>query len=584
MSDHSKQSQIMTSGKESIEAKLRRCLNEGNIIALNDAHEFFLKIKKDLSHNDLIPLKLTIAANWSLQFLVKGLEVALFSHGINATIQEVPFGQWEPWLLSTDSPVFSFKPDIILILLTEREFLSRPFEAFIELESRIVKVVSTLQRLSNAKVVCSILSNSMEDLDQFSVSTEIKKQVIDNIINRTSNIAKWLSLSSFLCSVGYNDRADRYWVYSKIPFHPDLTGKLALFLGEHLSGLCRSNIKLVITDLDGTLWGGVLGEDGKAGIELDSMGSGFGYLRLQRYLLDLKKRGVLLAICSKNERKDIENVFKSRREMILSINDFVAVETSWEPKSKSVRKILEKLNLSSKQVMFLDDSPFEREEVCRVWPDLIVPSLENDPSLYVENVIMCGSGYVCPTTKEDMKRAQYIQDDEKRRQLKVRISDMGTFIESLGLVVENYQMDNSQLDRAEQLVSRTNQFNLNCKRYSRSNISDLMIHKENYAYIFKATDKFGEYGFIGLLLAIPTAIDEYEIDIFCLSCRAIGRRIERYMIEHLTSWLKQRDITKLKAIYVPCPKNSLIPDVMKSLGFNIAKESPDNSRIYELVF
>ena len=323
--------------------------------------------------------------------------------------------------------------------------------------------------------------------------------------------------------------------------------------------------KLLILDLDDTLWGGIVGEVGWKKLRIgghDYIGEAF--QDFQSRVKSLKNNGILLAIASKNEESNAIEAINKHPEMNLTIDDFVAYKINWDDKAKNIAEMVKELNLGLQSVVFLDDSPFERERVREMLPEVYVPDLPKDPTEYSNflSKLRCfDSAYV---TEEDKKRSELYKSEFKRKKLKQNNKSLSKWIETLGLEIIIENINNKNSPRALQLLNKTNQMNLSTRRMTENEFQKWIGRKTNYLWTVRAKDKFGDYGIIGILSISISEKDAYLVD-FVLSCRVVGRFIEETIIQFLKDFCHKKNIKKINGTYIKTQKNTLCYQFLQKL-------------------
>jgi FkbH-like protein len=349
---------------------------------------------------------------------------------------------------------------------------------------------------------------------------------------------------------------------AKVEYSRDLLVRAATEIKAVLRAARGQARKLIICDLDQTLWGGIIGDDGLDQIVLGGHdGIGESYADLQRELRTLKNRGILLAICSKNDRRSALEALERHPAMVLRPNDFAALRISWDDKAAGVGEILRELNLPASAAVFLDDSPSERSRVTQVFPQMLAPELPGDVSQWPALVASLDCFETLSLTAEDATRTEMYQIEAQRQAaLEAAGGAKGSlegWLASLELRVTVRRLERSNLPRAAQLLNKTNQFNMATRRMSESQLWDWCAAPERIALIFEVADRFGEAGVTGLLTA-TIAGAEARLDDFVMSCRVMGKGVEQAMLAALAAMLAQRGVGVLRATAIPTEKNGPI--------------------------
>ena len=347
----------------------------------------------------------------------------------------------------------------------------------------------------------------------------------------------------------------------------------------HVRAVLGLTRKVLVTDLDNTLWKGIIGEDGLTGIKIGP-GSPHGeaHARLQQYLLDLKARGILLAVASKNNYEDACLPFQKHEQTLLRMEDFAAFEANWNDKASSIREIARKLSLGLDSLVFLDDNPLEREWVRSQLPEVAVVELGASVFHYVEDLDRCQYFFAISLSSEDRARAEQYRSEAVRKHLQATSQSLDEFLSQLQLRASQAAVDSSNLARVTQLVNKTNQFNLTTRRYTEAQVQQLASDAQGWAGAFHLADKMGDYGLIGVIFCRLCEADQWEVDTWLMSCRVLGRQMEKFMFDRLTEAAQKQGIAGLVGVYRPTQKNGLVKDHYDKLGFEKLSEAPDETR------
>ena len=332
--------------------------------------------------------------------------------------------------------------------------------------------------------------------------------------------------------------------------------------------------KVLVLDLDNTLWGGILGDDGHNNIKIDNeTPEGKIFFDFQKTILNLKKRGVLLAICSKNFEKNVKAAFKNNTNFVLKYNDFVSVKANWNNKAENIKNISEELGLGLDSFVFFDDNPVERELVRSFLPSVTIPELPNEPSYY-RNILLNNFYFdLVSLSKEDVSRSKSYITNIKREKLKEKFTDFNEYLKSLKMVCEYSVFQKSDHDRVVQLFLRSNQFNFTTIRYSLKDINNIRKDKNRVTFQFSFRDKFSNYGIVSLIVGTITK-ESLFIDNWVMSCRVLNRTLEIFIINSVIKYAKMKNIKKIVGTYMPTKKNSLVEKLYMNLGFSKKNNSP----------
>lgn len=359
----------------------------------------------------------------------------------------------------------------------------------------------------------------------------------------------------------------RYWFHARQPVSFQCLVPYVVNTARIVGALFGSTAKCLVLDLDNTLWGGVVGDDGLEGIAIgegDAVGEAFKVF--QEYVLRLKQRGVLLAVCSKNEEANALAPFLKHPEMILKREDFVSFKANWKPKPDNLLEIASELNIGINALVFVDDNPAEREHVRQRLPEVKVVELSNDPADYPRLLDEAGWFESTALSAEDHQRTQQYKENTQREKLRESATDYASYLASLAQKAVIRPFEDLHLDRITQLINKSNQFNLTTLRLSRSQCEDLMRDSEVLTAYVRATDRFGDNGLISVFFARHER-DELHIEEWLMSCRVLKRGVENLLCNYVVEKARARGVASLYGVYRPTPKNGLVREHYKALGF-----------------
>ena len=383
---------------------------------------------------------------------------------------------------------------------------------------------------------------------------------------------------------GYEALYDnRLWYIGQIRFGSRGFQLLSKLYSSYMRAYLGKSKKVLIMDLDNTLWGGIIGEDGLEGIKLGEDGIGRAYHDFQRLIKSLKQKGTLLAICSKNNLADVNEAFENHKFMELKTHDFVALKINWKSKEENIKELSTNLNLGLDSFVFIDDNPVERQLVKTRLPHVTVPDFPDDPANLWQWFIDLSFKYfnTMTITAEDRLRTEIYQADTKRKELENSTATLEDFYKSLEMKAIIKIDSRSDIKRIAQLTQRTNQFNLTTKRYTENDMLECIDNEDWIVMSLELNDRFDSNGIIGILV-VKIEGRNAHIDTFLLSCRVIGRTVEDTFLFYLTEILKSKSIKKVIGEYVPAQKNDLVKDLYQKWGFEPLKNGKDNSNFWAL--
>ncbi len=516
--------------------------------------------------------QVSIGGNCNVRFLEPGLRVAFGREGLAATIHECGY---DSWIADCYQP--QTKTDAWVIWLSSSGLSNGGItRGQMDISAIHDALSAALARGERVVVILpETIDVALDGFSQFAAWNRDLRRVAEEafpdgvLLIDPDRIA--------LAGESHNWFAPSYWSLAKLPLHPDAATLLAQKAAELVLRSRRPIVKAVIVDLDNTLWGGVIGEDGIEGIRLDPASDGRPYLQLQQILKDISEQGVPLAVVSKNNPADAQAPFEQCDEMILRRDDFAAFHAGWGNKFEAIQTIVENLGIGMDTVCFIDDSPHERDEARAFLPELIVPELPENPESRPAALVTSGLFLKPTVSSEDLARVGFYKDNAKRQQHSEKFTDWNSYLASLEMRVEAQVVSAANLQRVTSLVQKTNQFNLTNRRHDSAQIKALASDPNWFTYCYTLSDRFGAAGIIGVMLAHADK-GEVEIDTWLLSCRVINRQAELAMFDHLLQWMTKRDITRLSATYVPTPQNVLIENLLSDLSLKLADSDGDGMR------
>jgi FkbH-like protein len=366
------------------------------------------------------------------------------------------------------------------------------------------------------------------------------------------------------------------WNYGRIRFNKFANNLISEKIINTINSVDNKSKKCLVLDLDNTLWGGVVGEDGIDGISLSTDGIGEAFYEFQRKIKNLKKKGIILAICSKNNMNDAKDVFLNHQFSLLKWNDFIVKKINWEPKNINIKEIAQELNIGEDSLVFIDDNPTERE-VVRKYTESIVPEFPDSVSDLSEFIDDIDLKYFSKfnITDEDRKKTLQYKDNIKRKKLENSSYDFDRFIKDLDLQLTISYNNKKDITRISQLTQKTNQFNFTTQRYSELDIKKFVLSEEYHVSVGSVKDKFGDYGKVVACIIYRNPEGFFMIDTFLMSCRVVGKQIENYFFNELLNHIPKTKI--IYGRYIATKKNILVKDKYLDLGFKLCENVKNNS-------
>jgi FkbH-like protein len=336
-------------------------------------------------------------------------------------------------------------------------------------------------------------------------------------------------------------------------------------------------------DLDNTLWGGVLGDDGIEGIKVaqgDAVGEA--HLAVQRLALDLRARGIVLAVCSKNTDEIARAPFEKHPDMLLKLEHIAVFQANWNDKATNIQAIAEELSLGLDSIVFLDDNPVERGLVRQLLPQVAVPELPEDPANYARTLAAGGYFEAVIFAEEDLKRAGFYQDNAKRVSLQKQVGGVDSYLASLDMTITFQPFDATGRARIVQLINKSNQYNLTTRRYTEPEVTEAENDPAVFTLQVRLADIFGDNGMISVIICRSAGSDVWDIDTWLMSCRVLGRKVENMVLREILEKARAAGVRKLTGTYRPTTRNKLVVDHYAKLGFTKTSEADDGLTRWEL--
>lgn len=550
-------------------------------------------------------VRMAFAGNIVFDSLAEFVEAHLVCHGMTASTYVAPFGQPTQQLLDSESELHGFKPNFIMLHFEAEAFLAaRPPDAAGEepgmsrevLDNVLAAIVATVRTaLASTDAIVLItnfagpdcydlgIADTRADFGEQELYSELNMSLAREFRNETRvQILDLCRLTAYYGRIRARDR--RLYYLAKIPWHESFLPVLADEIARHVGAALGHIRKCLVVDLDNTLWGGVLGEEGPGGIRV---GSGDpvaeAHLDLQRRILALRRRGILLAVCSKNNPEEVTEVFRTRSDMPLHREDFVSMQIGWDAKHLGLQRIASELNIGTDSLVLLDDSPAEIELVRQFLPEVecvLVPADPADRPRCLDRVH--GLDRIA-ITKEDLAKTRQYQDNATRDSARREFPNLHQYLQTLRTRVAIEAVSGSTLQRAHQLFAKTNQFNVTTRRYSVGELESSMEDSGSRLLIARAEDRFGDLGWIGAVIVRDVEGPRARIENFVLSCRAMGREIETALLNHVKHLcFDALGCASLAAEYCPTARNLPVSELYEQQGFCLIEQGADGRKRYVL--
>lgn len=551
-------------------------------------------------HELFAACRLFVMRSFTVESALPLLRAQAFCGGIDVTAQVGEFNTYVQEILDPSSALYAFKPDAAILAVQTRDVAPDLWSRFPDLSEEDVRGVieevaasfegwiGSFRANSPAHLIVHLLevpepSQGVLDAQQELGQVEAVRRINDRIraACRAQRNVYALDIGDTVARRGREQWHDeRMWVTARMPIAAKELLHLARQWARFLHPITGRVCKALVCDLDHTLWGGVIGEDGMTGIRLGAEHPGSAFQALQRAILDLAQRGVILAVCSKNNEADAMEALSSHPGMLLKPEHFAALRINWQDKATNLREIARELNIGVDSLAFIDDNPVERSWVREQLPEVTVIDLPTDPSGYARALRDALVFERLTLTAEDKERGRQYAENRVRNELQQQAGSMEEFYASLKQEVEIAPVTPMTLARVAQLTNKTNQFNLTTRRYTEQQVQDLSASAEARVYSIKVKDRFGDNGLVGVAIA-RYAGTTCEIDSFLLSCRVIGRTVETSFLAVIVEEARRRGCTLLRGWFLPTKKNAPAKDFLASQGFTKVREESDGSQTWE---
>lgn len=549
-------------------------------------------------HLALTPCRLAILRSFTVEPLVPLLRVRAFAGGLDVDVHVGDFDNYAQQLLDGGSELYRFRPDVVILAIETRAVLPGIWEDFtgldgaqaLEAANEFLASLFDWVRVFRSQSEARLLLHTLEmpafaSAGILDAQTSGGQALVIEELNR--GLRKLAAESAGVYVVDYDAllarhgrerwHDERKWLTMRMPIAADCLPALAEEWLRFLHPLMGRIAKVLVTDLDNTLWGGVLGEDGAAGLQLGREYPGAAYLALQRTLIDFYRRGIVLAIASKNNEAEALAAIETHPAMLLGKRHFAAWQIHWKSKVESLQRIAAELNVGLDSLVFLDDNPAEREAVRLALPEVTVLDLPADPMQYATVVRRCPLFERLAQSAEDRARGEYYQQQKERRAAQNGHASLEDFYCSLAQKVEIRRVSTAaELARVAQLIGKTNQFNLTTRRHSALEVAAYAAAAEWDVYSTEVSDRFGDNGIVGVAMVRRGERAGQlvaEIDTFLLSCRVIGRTVEDAMLHFLSEDCRRQGVEQLVGWFVPTAKNKPAETFYARHGFQALEQT-----------
>jgi FkbH-like protein len=502
-------------------------------------------------------LSIFTLANFNLQ----NFNAALKKEIRGAEISSVDYEQMFPFLMKTDTG--EKKKGVCICWLSMGDVIQASAMKM-GLSELLLKLDQSFQY--SIVILPAVASPALNMFQGSHLRTELYQLRLDLSKKTTGTNIALLDPTPWLIEQGANAVSGPLWYLSKTPFHKNVFISAARACKSTLDAFTGKSKKVLIVDLDDTLWGGIVGDDGLENLKIgghDAIGEAF--TDFQTWIQHIKSWGVVLCICSKNDEKIAMEVFEKHNGMVLKKDDFVKWRINWNDKAANIAEMVKELNVGMDSVVFLDDNPAERDRVRTALPGIFVPDLPDDKMEYPDFIRSLSCFNRMDLTIEDKNRTALYKDEQNRTESQYTFTSVEDWISSLKIEIDFEELNENNLVRAEQLLNKTNQMNLRTRRLSKQELKSWASQKDHWLYVVHVKDAFGDNGITGLLGFHKTGDHEFWIDDFVMSCRIMGRKIEGKMLHFIHEKCRLEKCTGIIAEYIKTDKNQPVFDFFKAL-------------------
>ena len=548
---------------------------------------------KKIEVYDVPKIKIAIIGSSSIQLLTSVLRALLTRYDLYADIYEGEYNGILMDVFDNTSKLYSFEPEYIVILpdyrdieaycppmLADTESVNRSVNDAYEQYARIFERIH--ENLPQTQVlIANFVTPIFEPLGSLSSNYGFSKRSFYRQVNNalTNNrppfvfildveeLAEYLGKQSFINESAY--------YLNKSGFDLQYIGYYCDLIARQFEAFAGKARKCLVLDLDNTLWGGVVGDLGYDGILLDpNDAEGEAYLAFQRYIVELKNRGIIISICSKNDEVNAKEPFEKNENMVLKLSDISAFYANWDDKATNIKRISNELNIGTDSMVFFDDNPTERELINEFLPEVKVINVPEDPALYTRALDREFVFEWTQLTKEDIGRIETYANNRARNALMETCIDYDDYLINLQMKIECKELSDTDMERFVQLTNKSNQFNLRTRRYSEAEIIGLQNENSYVLLTIKLEDRFSKYGIIGCAI-LKIDGDTCFIENWVMSCRVLKKGVENYTIEKIIDIAKKHGCSKVVGEFVPTKKNSMVSNLYDTLGFDLIEDNQE---------
>jgi len=545
----------------------------------------YLQLKKNCARTPETPdgTRFALLGDCATQLLATAIRGYALEMNLPLRVFEADYDQIDAQLMDTGSEFYAFAPETVLLYrCTEKlyeRFVRTPLDAraaFAETEIEKIRAEwARVQHGTKADILFFAFlpmddgvfgSYALREGSAFPYQLLKLNYLLAEAAREAGNV-RLIDLEPIRAHMGYDAFHDpKLYAIAKMPISTQALPAVASRVVDAILARKGRFHKCAIVDLDNTLWGGVIGDDGLEGIQIGELGQGHAFTEFQTWLKELKNRGVMLAVCSKNDEANAKEPFLRHPEMVLKLDDFSAFVANWEDKASNIRRIQKELNIGLDSMVFFDDNPFERNLVRTMLPEVEVPELPEDPAEYTAFARMQNLFDTNSYSDEDRVRTERYLAEKSRTELSAGIDNYDDYLKALGMKAVCAPFDAFHIPRIAQLTQRSNQFNLRTVRYSEQEIEEIAANPRYVTRYYTLRDRFGEHGLIAVVI-LEKRENELFVNEWLMSCRVLKRGMEQFIADSILRAAREAGVARVVGEYIPTPKNAMVKDLYASMGF-----------------
>ena len=546
----------------------------------------FLQLTKN-SKQDMSALpkhRLALLGDCATQHIATAIKGYAYAKGLALDVLDADYDQILPQVIDSQSAMYGFKPDTVLIFMCAEklytDWCKTPQDTRAGFSDSTFTVIKDHWGHITSNCAAKIMQFTFCENDDmcfgnFALSQDTSfiyqlrrlNQLIMESSTQNRNVFL-VDLNGIQTRIGRERFFDAKLYYTaKIPISLNALPTVAANVVDVINAIRGEVKKCIILDLDNTLWGGVIGDDGLSGVQIGELGIGHAFTELQMWLKEMKNRGILLAVCSKNDEATAKEPFLSHDEMILRLDDFAVFVANWEDKAKNITHIRDTLNIGLDSMVFIDDNPFERDLVHALLPDVTIPDLPEDPADYLTHLKNLNLFEIASFSEEDVSRTQHYRAEAERTAQQKQYANYDEYLISLEMEALAAPFDEYNIPRIAQLTQRSNQFNLRTVRYTEAEVEAAASNPDLITIYFKLNDKYSDHGLISVVILEKRSGSNLFINTWLMSCRVLNRSMEEFIINKIIETGTQHGCNTITGEYIRTQKNAMVSDIYERLGF-----------------